>query len=227
MICDKYKNALLQAAASNGELDTRLARHLEDCSTCRKTLSSKKELFSRIDSALRAQANEDPSPDFFAQVRLQLSKETAKVEPDWVWQMAGAVLALVLIATFYPLVNGRQSRTQGNLQIPATQVPGSGGVTQFAWTRGDSGVRPRHHPMRPAQRAVQREPEVLVPPDERQAFAQFVACVARRDALAQAVVTPAANRTVSRKTELPEVSIVDIADLELDQGASGRVDQSR
>ena len=75
MTCDKYDNALLLAAASNGELDAKLARHLERCSTCRMTLRSERELLSRIDSALRAQVNEDPRPGFMAQLRLQLSKE--------------------------------------------------------------------------------------------------------------------------------------------------------
>lgn len=93
MTCDKYDNALLLAAASNGELDAKLARHLERCSTCRMTLRSERELLSRIDSALRAQVNEDPRPGFMAQLRLQLSKElTARPGSDRVWHAAGAAL---------------------------------------------------------------------------------------------------------------------------------------
>ena len=71
MTCDKYENALLLAAASDDKLDAKLARHLEDRSTCRMTLRSERELFSRMDSTLRAQVNEDtavcfsrPSCDF-------------------------------------------------------------------------------------------------------------------------------------------------------------------
>jgi hypothetical protein len=33
--------------------------------------------------------------------------------------------------------------------------------------------------------------------------------------MAEAVVTPAANKTVNTNTELPQVSLVDIADLQL------------
>jgi hypothetical protein len=57
----------------------------------------------------------------------------------------------------------------------------------------------------------------LVPPDERKAFARFVARVAGRDAMAQAVVSPAANKTASRNAGLPEVPSVNIADLQLDK----------
>jgi hypothetical protein len=217
MTCEKHENALLRAAASNGELDAKLARHLERCSTCRMTLRSERELLSRIDSAVRAQVNANLRLGFLAQLRLQLSKElTARPGSDRVWHVAGATLALVLIAMFYPLVNARRSSVQGNLQTPTVKVRRSGGVTQSARASEDLGVRSRHHSKRRSvQSTVPQEPEVLVPPDEQKAFAQFVACVARRDAIAQAVVTPAANKTVDMNTELPRVSSVDIADLQL------------
>jgi hypothetical protein len=216
MTCEKYENALL-LAADHGELDAKLSRHLERCAKCRMTLRSEKELFSRIDRALRAQVNEDPRPAYLARLRVQLSKElTVRAESNHVWHVAGAALALVLIAMLYPLVNTRQARVQGNLQTPTIRVTQSAGVTRSA--RANEGVRARfrNYSKRPAiQSAVPQEPEVLVPPDEQKAFEQFVACVARRDASAQAVVTPAANKTVNMPTELPRVSSVDIADLQL------------
>jgi len=217
MTCDKYQNALLLAAACNDKLNATLARHLEHCSNCRMTLRSERELFSRIDRTLRAQVNEDPPSAFLAQLRLQLSKEvTARSGSNRAWHVAGAALALILIAALYPLVNARQSSLQGNLATPTIRVAQSARITQSARAREDFAVRSRHHSKHPAvQGAAAREPEVLVPPDEQKAFAQFVACVARGDAMAQAVVTPAANKTVNRNTELPQVPSVDIADLQL------------
>jgi hypothetical protein len=216
MTCNKYENARLLAAASNHELEPKLARHLQHCSTCRMTLRSEKELFSRIDNTLRMQANEDPPPDFLAQLRLHLSRElTSQPGSNRVWHVAGAVLAVVLVAMFYPLVNARRSSVQRNLETPAIRVSQPAGVRQSAHLKEDLGVRPRHHSKGSAAIAASQQPEVLVPPDEREAFAQFVACVARRDAMAQAVVTPSANKTVNRNTDLPQVSLVDIADLQL------------
>ena len=224
MNCDKYENALLLAAASNDKLDAKLARHLEHCSTCRMTLRSQRELFSRIDSTLRAQVNEDPPSAFLAQLRLQLSKEvTARPGSNRMWHVAGGALALILIAAVYPLINVRRLSVQGSLETSTIRVAQSARVTQFAGGGEDLTVRSRHHSKRPViQSVVRQEPEILVPPDERQAFARFVARVARRDAMAQAVVTPAANKTVNRNTELPQVSFVAIADLEL--GRAGQED---
>lgn len=217
MTCDKFENALLQAAASKDKPDAKLARHLNHCSTCRTTLRSERELFSRIDSTLRAQVNEDPPPAFLAQLRLQLSKEvTARPGSNRVWHIAGAALALIFVAVLYPLVNARQSNVQGNAEMPTVKVAQSAEVEQSTHVREGLTARSPHHSKRPVvQRVVEQEPEVLVPPDEQQAFAQFVARVAQRDARAQAVVTPAANKTVNKTTELPQVSSVEIADLQL------------
>lgn len=226
MICDRYEHAMLLAAAGNDKLDAKLARHLEHCPTCPMTLRSQRELFSRIDSALRSQVNEDPPPAFMAQLRLQLSKETAaRSGSNRAWHVAGGALAVILVAALYAVVNGRQSPVQGNLERRTIRVAQSAGVRQSAHAREDLVVRPRPHSRRPAvQEVVRQEPEILVPPDEQQAFAQFVACVARRDAMAQAVVTPAPNKTVNRNTELPQVSFVAMADLQL--GRAGQEEWS-
>jgi hypothetical protein len=219
MTCDKYENALRLAAASNDELDAKLARHLEHCSTCRMTLRSERELFSRIDSTLCAQVNGDPSPDFVARLRLQFSKEmTAQPGSNCGWHVAGAASALILIAALCPLFNTRQSSVQTNLESPRIRVAQNARILQPTRAYEDSAVRLGHRSTRPAAgSAVPREPEVLVPQDEQKAFAQFVACVAERDAMAQAVVAPAANKLANGNTELPQVSSVEIADLEFRQ----------
>jgi hypothetical protein len=216
MTCDKYENALLLAAASNGELDAKLARHLERCSTCRTTLRGETELFARIDSALRAQMDEDPRPGFLPQLRLKLSKEMpARPGSNHVWHVAGAASALVLFAMFYPLVNARQSSVQGNLQTATIRALPTVEVKRSARASEAFRARASDHSKGPAvQTAAPREPEVLVPPDERKAFEQFVACVASGDALAEAVVRPAADKPIAEHIALPGVVSVDMAALE-------------
>jgi hypothetical protein len=213
--CDQYENALLTAAASGGEPEAKLARHLEHCSTCRTALRLKRELLSRIDGVLRAQVNEEPRPGFLMQLRLKLSKEpTAQLGSNRVWHVAGAALALVL-AVLYPLVSARQPGVQGNLVTPVIAALPSAGVTQSAHAAENLGVRSSRRYKRPAvQSAGPKEPEVLVPPDEQRAFAQYVALVAMRDVKAEALVSPAADNPVARNTELPGVASVDMAALQ-------------
>jgi hypothetical protein len=216
MNCNKYENALLLAAASTGGLDAKLARHLERCSTCRVTLRAKKELFARIDSALRTQMNEDPRPGFLPGLRLKLSKEPApQAGSNRAWQVAGAALALLVMAMFYPLVHAGRSEVQESVQTPTIGALSNVAVTQSEHASADLGLWSRHHSRHPAvQSAGSREPEVLVPPDEQKAFAEFVARVAVRDAMAEAVVSPAADNPVAENTELPGVASVDVAALQ-------------
>ena len=134
MTCEKYENALLEAA-SNGELNAKLARHLERCSTCRMTLRSERKLFSRIDSALRAQVNEDPRPRFLVQLRLQLSKElTARPGSDRVWYVAGAALALV--AAFFGAGAGDVTEFTGGVEAETPEAVGVVGLVTEALVCG-------------------------------------------------------------------------------------------
>jgi len=221
MNCERYKNALLDAAAANAKIGAKLARHLEGCNRCRATLQAERELFSRIDRSLRARVNDRPQPAFLAQVRIQLSKEPSPhTGSSPMCSVTGAALALVLIAMIYPLINARQPKIQGDFQTPSIGASQSIGGTQPAYAViEDPDVRSRKHFNRrfEAKSVIPVAPEVLVPPDEQKAFAQFVARVAGRDAMAEAVVSPAANKTAARNTDLPQVPSVDIADLQLDR----------
>jgi hypothetical protein len=158
MTCDKRENALLQAAASNDKLDAKLARHLEHCSTCRMTLRSERELFWRIDSTLRAQVNEDPPTAFLARLRLQLSKEvTAQPGSGRTWHVAGAALALILIAALYPFVNTRRSNVQGNLETSTMRVAQSARVAKSIHGTEHIAVRSPHNSKRRALQLLARQ----------------------------------------------------------------------
>jgi hypothetical protein len=67
-----------------------------------------------------------------------------------------------------------------------------------------------------AKQSTPREPEVLVPPDEVKAFAQFVARVAIRDEIAEAVVSPAKDKATAGNAESPQILSLDVADLQLE-----------
>jgi hypothetical protein len=134
------------------------------------------------------------------------------------WALAGAVLALALIAVAHPWTRPpKQSVEDGSLKVPT--IPAQQ-TSEFAHSgRGsteDSDVqgRAREHLTKQsiARRRARREPEVLVPPDEGKAFAQFVARLRRRDEVAQAFVSPAADKN----SELPRIPPVEIARLQLE-----------
>ena len=221
MNCDRYKNALLEAAATNEKLDAKLANHAAHCPKCYATLHSHRDLFSQIDTALRAHVNEDLRPGFLARVRGQLSKEApTRGGSDPAWPAVGAALALLLVAMFYPWANVKKPSVEGTLQAPSVRVPqiSAEARTALGSSQDLAGQQRRHSSKHVnAKTPSPPKPEVLVPSDEQKAFAQFVARVEGRDLMAEAVVSAAVNKTPGRTSTLPEIPSVDMADLQLDR----------
>src|SRR5260370_7324526 len=58
MLCDKYKEALIEAAASGAALPISLREHVDACGRCRATLSTEQTLFAAID----APVHKPPTP---------------------------------------------------------------------------------------------------------------------------------------------------------------------
>jgi hypothetical protein len=229
--CEKYKDALIDAAAAE-PLDRRLADHLEDCTPCRATLSREQDLFTAIDDALRARISETPRAGFLASVHTQIAHEAQKQDaqkqsgwiPMWAWAGAAA-LALVVVVIAHPWGRLQQPPiTAEKVKAPVLRAHQSPEITQSArvpaehsptrqHARLDS-AQPLHAQTSAAKQPATLEPEVLVPPDEAKAFAQFVARVAGRDERAQAVVRPASDKTTAESAGTSEFLTLDMADLQ-------------
>jgi hypothetical protein len=219
MTCEKYKEALIEVAATGGNLAGRLDDHVGHCTQCSATLRRERMLFAAIDDVLRPRMNERPHAGFMANVRVEISK-AALPKSRWnpMWALAGTALALALIAIAHPWARLRKEPVEaGGLEVSTIRAQQK---TDFAQSEGgstedwDSRGRERQHRTKKfvGRQAASREPEVLVPPDERIAFAQFVAHLRRRDDVAQAFVSPAA---VDVNSEPSKIQPIEIAGLQL------------
>jgi hypothetical protein len=222
MKCDKYRDALIDGAATGVKLEGSLAGHLEVCTQCRTRLQQEQSLFAAIDDALRTKVNEMPQAGFLAGVRTQIWKETTpKSRCGPMWTLASAALALALLAAAHPWT--RQPRQPVEAGVPKAPTISVQQKSELAESERestkDSNARARtqqHLARQPmAGQAPHREPEVLVPPDEGKAFVQFVARLRQRDVVAQAFVTPAPSTAADENKELPQIPPVEIARLQL------------
>jgi hypothetical protein len=225
MSCEKYREALIEAAAVGGANEAGLAQHLARCSQCRALWQREHALFRAIDGALRERMNQCPGESFLPRIRNRIAhaaESEARWNPSWAW--AGAALALLVFATAHPWTVLKQYPVDRNLNgVPVHVSPRS--VRQNSErarsARGSTEIslRPEHvrrhsteHSL--AKQSAPREPEVLVPPDEAKAFAQFVARVASGDRMAEAVGRPAKDNATAGNLELPESFSFDVADLQ-------------
>ena len=184
MDCRRFSEKLADAAIQPGELrDTGMAAHLETCAACRQELEAQRRLAQAMDLGLAAAVSAEPSPSFAAGVRARLEAEPAPRGSwftGWVPVAAGALAVLVLMVIWFARQEG-QDPVPGLHQEVSREaahhpviVPDEAHV---ATARGKMPVRQNRESRprgAPAVRAARiREPEVIVPPGQREAVLRF------------------------------------------------------
>ena len=84
MLCEHYKEALIEAAASGAEPHGDLRAHLDGCAGCRAAFEQEQALFASIDDGLRVTANADVPASLLPRVRAQLSGQSV-ARGSWMW----------------------------------------------------------------------------------------------------------------------------------------------
>jgi hypothetical protein len=212
MRCDTYKNALLETAAAAEELTGRVKDHVEECPRCRATLRREQTLLATIDGALHARMEETPYVGFLPNVRARISQEPepgSAIHP--LWMLAAATVMVTLLALAVPWARlRRQPLAVGSPTVSTIRVQPEPKIAEPR-TAGTAHVRNQAMKKQIVARNVHREPEVLVPPDEREALAKFVAHLRQRDEVARAFASP----RLDGEDELAEITPVEIARLQV------------
>jgi hypothetical protein len=199
MPCKQYKDALIEAAASGAEPQGDLHAHLAGCADCRSAFEQERSLFASIDAGLHVAANAEVPVSLLPRVRARINLEAAP-QRSWFQPVvfAAASVALVFAAFLFARSHhsGPDNRAKQTPQIPVNEPPTTNGLgqnsvpgTQIVSSNANH-PQPRGHAtlLRPV---ASSQPEVLVPADEREAFARFVAVLGERREVARALVTPA------------------------------------
>ena len=218
MPCEHYQNALIEVAASSTAPQGELRVHLFNCAACRAAFAQEQSLFSSMDEGLRAAANADVPPSLLPRVRARLAEEAA---PRRMWTQpiifaASAALALAIFLFVRPYHTRPDNQAKQTLQIPVSETPAtnvggqnSGPATQIVSSNVNKPKTPVHSTLlRPV---ASSQPEVLVPPDEREAFFSFVFTVQQRREVAAALLAPSPKK----QDALVTVEPLQIADLEV------------
>ncbi|HET9995226.1 MAG TPA: hypothetical protein VFQ18_07465 [Candidatus Acidoferrum sp.] len=219
MPCESYKDALIEAAASGLEPQSKLRAHLATCPSCRNTYAEEQSLFASLDAGLHKNANAEVPASLLPRVRAYLD-ENAVLQRRWMQPLILAASSFVLAAVIFLVARPRPAGPGEQIkQIPgiparepsaATVRPENAGPgIQIAPSGSNHSSAPGNstffHPVASSQ------PEVLVPPDEREALVRFVATVEERSDVAAALLTPD-----PKKNDAPlSLDLLQIADVEL------------
>lgn len=210
MKCDKYRDALLDAAT--GDMKGRIRAHVEECSECRAALREEQSLFVAIDRTLRARMAELPREGFLADVRARTSQEPeprSLMTPMWILATASVMVAMLAMVAPWTRLRHEPVAVSGAIVSTTHALPeakvAEPKTIDIPYERGQHG---KHRIVGPT---AARGPEVLVPPDEREALAKFVMHLRQRDEVAVAFASPAPNET----SEPAEIQPLEIARLQL------------
>jgi len=200
MPCEKYQEALIELAATGAEPDGGLRAHLSACSCCREVLRHHRSLFSSIDAGVRRLANAEVPPLLIPRLHDRLTQEPMRRSatiPAWTLVTAAAfiVVAIWVVRVHSPEVSRSQDRNQAMTGMPSEPNPfvehsvavlGPVAATRSRAIRSTRTGR--------ANAITVDDPEVLVPPDEGEAFARFLSDLNGRQDVAEALVKPLTER---------------------------------
>jgi hypothetical protein len=223
MPCEPYQNALIEAAASGSEPQGELRAHFANCAACRIAFAQGLSLFSSMDEGLRAAANAEVPASLLPRVRVRLADE-AVPRRMWTQLLIFAAASAGLVFAIFLFVRPHHTRPDNQAkqtpQIPVNETPAtnarrqnSGPATQIVSSNVNNSRTPGHSTL--LRTVGSSQPEVLVPPDEREVFARFVAVLRERREVALALVMPARQtRDESASLEPLQINGLEIKPLE-------------
>jgi hypothetical protein len=232
MPCENYREALIEAAATSAAPSRELRSHLDGCTPCRAAFAEEVQLFAAIDAGVRTTANSEVPLSFLPRVRTRL-EDVAAPQRGWVPSLIFAGAAVAIALTIFIVTHGRPTKRDDLAKrvpiTPSREVQASPAGHDAA---GPPAIQAFSHPnhRRPLRDAGARQAtvsvqfEVIVPPDEREAFARFIATMQEGRDVTVAFVKPPLN-----KVEEPmSVALLQIAELEVQplEGAESEVPDS-
>jgi hypothetical protein len=218
MPCEQ--DALIEAALSGGALPAALQSHVESCSACRQVLIEDRALSAAIESGVREVINAQLPSAFLTHVRARLPEAPVQ-QCGWVlaWGVGFTVAASLLVIGVGLSLGGHKE----NAHVVSVDPPALSAKQEkhaILPVPAPALRHPRSDRKRLTKSSTQRgDPEVLVPPDEREAFERFVADLNADRSVALALVSPLAERPDQhdRSFGIPRLEIAELALPLLDQ----------
>ena len=181
MLCDKYKEALIEAAASGAALPHALHEHVQACGHCAAMLAGEQTLFAAVDAGLQKAANAKVRSSFLPNVKANLAAETVPTRnPIPAWGLVCATGVLALAVAFLNSPRGAHDRAcPAEITVPIKVPPGGDSAMLRVAAEHDSysgkAVKAEEH--QDVAGAASDEPEVLVQPEENEYLRRFYATV--------------------------------------------------
>ncbi len=218
MNCGSAQHEIIDAMATGeSELRAELHQHVRECTACRAFLANQVSLASAIDSYLRLVANEPAHPSLLPRVRARLEQEAAPRERIVSWQFVAFAAAVVLLIA----IGLRTLRPHTITRVPeaAAQVAPESPIVNLPVSSQAEEPAPQTFRVAAAARkasvpAHSSDTEVLVLPEEQQAFRRFVSHISQDQGSAKALLAGAPDEDAPVEIALLTITNVEVKPLE-------------
>lgn len=229
MFCEAYKKPLSDAAASGETLSHSMQQHLASCGSCHAAFAEEQSLVAAIDSGLRAVTNSEVPATLIPRVRVAMNNEPAKQPGFQKWILVGTVVCCALVVAITLQLRHRDPPVPVRIvtaQTPTVPSPRRENLQPFVPSAAHENPRRASEAKTaqpgPGDRATSIAAEVLVPDEERDAFAKFLTRERTQPAKSTAAVllAPEAPKNLN---PLPPVEIASLRVLPLngEEGTHG------
>jgi hypothetical protein len=216
MNCESAQIEIMDAMDSReSELRGELHQHVRECAACRAFLANQASLASAIDSHLRLIASEPVPPSLLPRVRARLEQAVPR-QSFFGRQLA----ALAAVLVFLIAIGARMLRPDTHVRAPhavAQVAPESPVVTRPVSPRAGEPA-PKTSQVAAVHKANLPVPssatEVLVLPEEQQAFQRFVSHISMDQDSAKALVAAAPDADAPVEIALLAITNVEVKPLE-------------
>ena len=192
MNCRQCQKRILDAfAAAEAAPPDAVVEHKQNCGACQAYYELQASFFRRLEEGIKVMANEEVPPSLVPRVKARLTRELPSASAWAPWGMA-AVAAAVLAASlglafldrpkYHSVLSERARVATHSMESPvvATREPAGAAKPSL----GRQPKRASAHASGQGAEVSEVMPEVIVLPEERAAFARFVAEPPRNQELA-------------------------------------------
>jgi hypothetical protein len=216
MLCDKYKEALIEAAANGTALANQIREHVNLCVRCREMFAAQQILFAVVDAGLRTTVNVEVPSSFLPNVRVKLAEETAPAR-TWShsWAFVCATVSFVLALVLVGLPRHHEKQT-GAESFTKNKTPTVVNGLRLDPTHGRKTPRriSKGHTQQNLS-AANRDPEVLVPQGEEQFLERYYASL--RNSAGMNLVLADKQGVEVKPLEIEQIQVRELAIESLEQ----------
>ena len=229
MLCDEYKDALTEAAASGAALPSYVREHVNSCAHCQRMFAARQVVFAAVDMRLHTINNVEPASSFLPALKAKLAAEThPRRPPIHSWAFACAAATLVLAVALIGLRRDQGGQI-GAESLSRREKPAAGAnalkVDPIQVSKAPDPMGVAKARMQQNLSAASHDPEVLVPREEEKYLESYYARLQKRDGMNVVLAGQQETRAKALQIEQIEVKELKIESLDEEaelQGTNGR-----